>query len=59
MRLILISYIFIYYVSVSDSKNGTLPADTKINNAKIFNGHDAGQTKFPWQVLIKIMVLFT
>ena len=62
MRFILISCYLVYYVSVSDSKNGTekLPAaDKNINNAKIFNGHDAGQTKFPWQVLIKIMVLFT
>ena len=40
MRFILISCYLLYYVSVSDSKNGTekLPAaDTNFNNA-IFNG---------------------
>ena len=36
-----------------------LPANSKTNNAKIFNGHDAGPTKFPWQVFIKIKELFT
>ena len=62
MRFILISCYLLYYVSVSDSKNGTekLPAaDKNINNAKIFNGHNAGQTQFPWQAYLEIMALFT
>ena len=48
-----ISYLLFYFVCVCISKNST-----KINHAKIFNGHDAGQTQFPWQVLIKIKELF-
>ena len=59
---------FVYYISMTDCKKAgkaeckcglPLPANSKTNNAKIFNGNNAGQTQFPWQVLIEIKAVFT
>ena len=60
MRIILIlSVLSYYYISVTDCKKDKTKCECGIplsasKNARIFNGLDAAQMQFPWQVLLEI-----
>ena len=64
MRIILIlSVLSYYYISVTDCKKDKTKCECGIplsaskktsKNARIFNGKDATQMQFPWQVLLEI-----
>ena len=66
MRIIIISFAFLVcIIPVSDCKKGESKCDcglplpvTKNSNTRIFNGKDAMQKQFPWQVLIEIGIRF-
>ena len=59
MRIILTLVLYFHYISVIDCKKDKTKCECGIplsasKNARIFNGKDATQMQFPWQVLLEI-----